>query len=161
MLVYGWFLNCGLPVLVLNKDLCETSSPIHPNLRGHIGRRPIRGRTLCDLSHSQDQWEPHHLMMIRMESRYELSYPTETDLTVFFFLILNLPIGSTCVIWSTKSRFPKYTVILPFDELFLKTLHKVETNGIELLAFIARMDIFTRHQAVEVIVAVIRGRGKK
>lgn len=34
--------------------------------------------------------------------------------------------GSTCVIWSTKSRLPRYTVILPFDELFLKTLQKIK-----------------------------------
>lgn len=30
------------------------------------------------------------------------------------------------MMWSTKSRLPKYTVILPFDELFLKTLHKYQ-----------------------------------
>lgn len=37
-------------------------------------------------------------------------------------LFASLPIGSTWEIWSTKSRFPKYTVIFPFDALFLNTL---------------------------------------
>lgn len=40
------------------------------------------------------------------------------------FLSLNyIPIGSTCEIWSTKSLFPKYTVIFPLADDFLNTLN--------------------------------------
>ena len=45
---------------------------------------------------------------------------------LFGGFLAGLPIGSTCVMWSTKSRFPKYTVILPFEELFLNTLEREE-----------------------------------